>query len=241
MVKSTVKGSSQYGFNHISSELGWHSFGNKPVEVIPPEKWAADLWASLAYSAMLRDGADLAAVYLPHRLMELFRKRCGSKDFGEQMPLYIFLMRCLVACHKEAGADICVSANEARKLLDGFHAVNRRVKRCLQKSPHAIYISPLATVIRPTETSTVPMPVHAGFIIYRRRSNGAKECDFMRYTWGNPAECRHSKGRNIPRIGKDTLAVYSTCRSPHKITAHRSYHLDSVSQCHRCDHCTPKK
>ena len=29
----------------------------------------------------------------------------------------------LVACHKEAGADIRVSAKEAQKLLDGFNAV----------------------------------------------------------------------------------------------------------------------
>ena len=63
----------------------------------------------------------------------------------------------------------------------------------------------------------------------------------MNYTYGNPAECKHSKGRNIPRIGKHTLAVYSTCRSPYKREGYRSYHLDSVNQCFGCNHFTPKK
>lgn len=123
VVKNTAKGGSQYGFSHISGELKWHSFGNKPVEVIPQEKWSADVWASLGYCAINRDGANPTAAFLPYRLMEIFQKRCGSKDFGDQMPLYIFLVRCLVACHKEAGADIRVSAKEAQKLLDGFNAV----------------------------------------------------------------------------------------------------------------------
>lgn len=62
----------------------------------------------------------------------------------------------------------------------------------------------------------------------------------MHYTYGNSAVCKHSKGRNIARIGKASLAVYATCKSPRKIEGYRSYHLENVDDCHNCDRCQKK-
>lgn len=120
--RSTKNGSIQYGFNRIDSDMRWHTLDNNPVEVVPVSEWTPDLWASLAYAALCSEGVCNAAC-LPYRLMDTFREVCGGKEFGDRMPMYIFLMRSIVACRQEVEPDAAVSRQEAQKALENYNAV----------------------------------------------------------------------------------------------------------------------
>ena len=57
---------------------------------------------------------------------------------------------------------------------------------------------------------------------------------------GNPAACRHSKGRSVTGLDKQTLAVYSTCKHPQKKPIGKQYYMENVYYCEICMKCQPR-
>lgn len=57
----------------------------------------------------------------------------------------------------------------------------------------------------------------------------------MYHSEENPGTCRHSKGRSVTGLDKQTLAVYSTCKHPEKKSIGKQYFLADVNFCYSCD------
>lgn len=57
----------------------------------------------------------------------------------------------------------------------------------------------------------------------------------------NHETCKHSCKRSVSHIGKESLRVYASCKSPEQKSMYRGYYLENRNICEACDHYTPGK
>lgn len=117
--------------------------------------------------------------------------------------------------------------------------INARFKHCLAISPYAIFI-PASEGSELCANRQCPNSERCRYFtdtLPETEDGVEKECTIMYHKDGNPGICRHSKGRSVTGLDKNTLAVYSTCKHSDKQSIGKQYYLSSVVSCENCDKC----